>query len=527
MAVSLQDVLNSEHLPTLPEVAVQVLELARQEEPDIEQLVEVIRADPAIAARILKTANSALFGLRYRASSIETAVPLLGINLVRMLVMGFTLSSHRSGRTVDVRGWYQLLWRQSLLQASAAETLAHHVSDADPANWFLAGLMQDIGRLALLAAQEDRYIEEVLTSMDETALIVRERAAFGFTHVDVSTELCRRWNLDESFVQAIAGHHDFSALSTRTPARASLSAAASTASLIVEYFEHVVGNRAFQRDELDRILTFVFGFTPDEITPALADIDARAFQTAGNFMVDIGQSRSLERILEDAQNTLAGLALQHQLCIATGMPAAKDTNGRSSRTGVCQDERPPAAWFDVLTGVYSPVLLEKLVGKTFEAAQRDGQTCGFLLIDIDNFRHLNEHYGTAFGDETLRRTASLLKSSVRAKDYVLRLGDDDFLVAMADVSSELVARVAERIRARIAGIRLSCTEDIVVSASIGGLTVIPDRRPVPVERVMAEVQKALQRVRKTAGNQAALYCLNAGRISSVRTHELSGVVRPG
>ncbi|MFN9976731.1 MAG: HDOD domain-containing protein, partial [Phycisphaerae bacterium] len=128
MPVTIEKILASERLPSLSEVAMKVVEIAKRPEPDYADLVEAIRLDPAIAGRVLKTANSALMGMRNRATSIETAVPRLGTTMVRALVLGFSLAEYQNRNSLVLRPWYQRIWRESLIQAAAAEALAERQS---------------------------------------------------------------------------------------------------------------------------------------------------------------------------------------------------------------------------------------------------------------------------------------------------------------------------------------------------------------------------------------------------------------
>ena len=109
--MSMEKLLASDRLPSLPEVALRVVDIARQPDPDFSDLVDAIRMDPAIAGRILKTANSALLGMKTRASSIETAVPRLGTTMVRALVLGFCLAESQKSKSLALRPWYQQIWR--------------------------------------------------------------------------------------------------------------------------------------------------------------------------------------------------------------------------------------------------------------------------------------------------------------------------------------------------------------------------------------------------------------------------------
>ncbi|MCA9035691.1 MAG: GGDEF domain-containing protein [Planctomycetaceae bacterium] len=503
MALNLQDILESESLPTLPEVARRVLEIAQQPEPDMEELIAVVKADPAISARILKTANSALFGVRYRAASIESAIPLLGLNLVRMLVMGFALSAARTSRASTVKPWYQLLWKQSLFQAASAETLAHYVAGADPANWFLAGLLQDVGRLAMLSADENTYIMEVLSSLDDSKIEDLERSAFGFSHTDVSMQLCDRWMLGDEFVDAIATHHDTSDfVMAGDKGHPTLATALKTSAIVVDYFEKVVSDRSCNRQVLDQLLMLVFGIAPDEITETLADIDARATQIAAMFSVDIGSNRSLERILEDANELLFEIATQNQLRCLNIDPGSTDKS----------------QWKDELTHVYGRSVL-KAASTEYDRTIRQNLSSGVVFVDIDNFGSLNLHHGESLGDEALRRIASVVRQVIRPDDFVIRFGGDEFLIYLPNATPELVARISRRLHKRIAEIRLSCTEDILISASIGAIAVAADRKAGNLDLVTKEAQKATQKARSLGGNQCAVFLRTNGKLTPLQAAE--------
>ncbi len=506
---SIAHLLRSTDLPTLPEVALRVLEITQQPDPDMEELVQAIKSDPAIATRILKTANSALFGLRYGASSIESAVPLLGLNLVRMLVMGFCLTAVRTSGSATMKPWYQLLWKQSLIQAATAETLAHHVSNADPANWFLAGLLQDTGRLAMLSANEETYVLEVLSSLDDQPLENQERDTFGFTHTDISMSLCRLWQMDDEFVDAIATHHDScECVIAGDWGSATLAIALKTAALVVDYFEQVVTDRLCDRSLLDRLLMLVFGLTPDEVTETLADIDARVGQIAGMFAVDIGSNRSLERILEEAQEQLCDIAIGNQLRIV--MPASADQQESHSPLNLNEGQERQN-WQDSLTGVFTRATLTA-ASTQFEQTQRRGMDSAVLLAKVDNCQTLNLSHGNSFGDEALRRVACVLRQAIRPQDYLIRYSCDEFLIVLPEMTADLLSRIARRLNDKIAGIHLSCTEDIVVSASIGAVACCTDRKITPLNTVIVETQRAVQKARSLGMNQVAVFTRKGGKL---------------
>src|SRR5436190_7465850 len=135
-------------LYSLPAVAAEVLRLTGEPQIDPRQLRQCIESDPALAARLLRVVNSSLFGPTRPVTDLPQALTLLGIRPLKMLVLGFSLPKELfAGLEAQVLGRY---WRRSLTKAVAARELAEgcwHVPGDEP---FIAGLVQDIGLLALL-----------------------------------------------------------------------------------------------------------------------------------------------------------------------------------------------------------------------------------------------------------------------------------------------------------------------------------------------------------------------------------------
>ena len=155
--MKLEKILTSTLLPSLPRVAVKLLELAKDPESCIDDVVQAIKMDPAISIQILKSANSSYFSFRTEIKSIERAVPLLGTNVVSSLVLCFSLVDSLTSRGPLARH-YREYWRQSITQAAAAETIGKISGHGTASENFLAGLLTDVGRLAMLGTLADFYL---------------------------------------------------------------------------------------------------------------------------------------------------------------------------------------------------------------------------------------------------------------------------------------------------------------------------------------------------------------------------------
>ncbi len=509
MNPSLSNILNSDRLPTLPEVAVRVIELAKSEEPDLREIAATVKADPAISASLLKTTNSALMGLRQRASSVESAVPILGASMVRSLVLGFTLAEKWRGSS-ETEKCMRNIWRRSLIQASAAELFASRDDTRDEANWFLAGLLQDIGQLAMLHCCGGDYWNEVFESDSDLTDVEIESASFGFNHVDVSVELCRRWGIDEEIVSAIAGHH-VAVEVTLDECTDSLSSALVAASHCADYLVGVVGTREFDRGVLDKLLTNVFAYLPEQVTEVLEEIDYRVNEMSAALGINAGTTPPIGNLLRQAQKLLAEIAIEAQLR-ALGADQRREVVEQQLAEALEESSRlRDEAWCDTLTGVYSRNYLDPAVKLATDDCHRKKWALGCLFLDVDGFKQVNDRYGHQMGDDALCQVAEILKESVRRTDYVIRYGGDEFCVLLVDVNEHLLWRVAERVRERIAAIRFEGT-DARVSGSIGALICRPgSRQRIVPKKLIALADRAMYESKKLGGDRVSAYQLKGRR----------------
>ena len=515
MPHSLDAILSSDRMPSLPEVAARVVEIARNPDPEFDQLINTIRMDPAIAGRILKTANSALLGMRTRAPSIEVAVPRLGTTMVRTLILSFCVAELQNRNSFDLRPFYQRIWRESLMQAAAAEGLAERQNGkVDSANWFLAALMQDIGRLALLHTCGEEYVQNVLDVDDDRSQRQREQDWLGFTHVDVSLGLCRRWNLDPEMIEAIGIHHASAhrVVPLKFISSTSLPAALITAAHMAEYLEGVSHNLSCNREHIERMLMQVFALRPNDVFRVLADVDQRVSELSVMLGIDIGRSPSLESILADAQQLLAQIAINGQLRMVIGHPGSGRLERPWTESDLEAESLRDAQWRDQLTGAFNRNWLQAALSSTIAQAHQHRVPIGLLFVDIDQFKSLNETVGHPAGDELLQRTTQLLRQSVRLADSVVRYGSDQFVVTLKDVNSDMLILLADQISQSLRTELSNAETAREVTCSIGAVFYDPEKGvPVRPETLIREADRALSDAKRSGGNRAVLASLNNGQ----------------
>ncbi len=202
----LEDALPDGLLPMLPAAARKALELVGATGVDPRELTMLIERDELMSARLLRAVNAGRFNLTEPCTSLEAAIEHLGLSTVRLLVIGFSLVDLTRGIGDDLD--LTEFWRRCFYAAAAARRLAAITGSGDPEVAFIAGLLQDIGMLAMLSALGDRY-REVLTRAigNHTDLPRIEQAAVGFTHADAGAHLSAHWGLNVDLVAPIRLHH--------------------------------------------------------------------------------------------------------------------------------------------------------------------------------------------------------------------------------------------------------------------------------------------------------------------------------
>lgn len=175
-------------------------------DPDtgLDEIVQLIRLDPALTFHVVRMSNSVLFGLREKTDSLEMAVGRVGLGEIFRLV-GLAATQQVCQRDLGAyRLCAQRLWENAVATAAAAEVLANR-GGRDAGLAYTAGLLRTVGRVILNGAAEGKVYpgEAEWPSVAEW-----EKATFGLTASDVTTTLLQHWRFPAELVESIRGHFD-------------------------------------------------------------------------------------------------------------------------------------------------------------------------------------------------------------------------------------------------------------------------------------------------------------------------------
>jgi len=192
-------------LPPFPQVAVRLLQLANNENVQLRQLSDLISTDPAFATEILTVANSAFYCPRYPSTTISQAVAVIGATRLQGMCVTVGVRAYL-GKSMNLPAMRNL-WRHNLACAMIAHRLASSGS-IDQEQAYTAGILHDIGRMALAVLHPNEYAALLLTHHGPAdSILAAERDQFGFDHCETGRQLIADWKLPESFSAAVADHH--------------------------------------------------------------------------------------------------------------------------------------------------------------------------------------------------------------------------------------------------------------------------------------------------------------------------------
>jgi two-component system, cell cycle response regulator len=443
------------NLPSLPAIAVQVLELASKDTADIAQIARVISRDPALSTKILRTVNSSFYGLRASVSTISHALVILGMQSVKTLALGFSLTMSLSKN--KSKGFKHIdYWRRSIYAATAARTMAVKLKIPQQEEAFLAALLQDIGMLVLDLVLGAEYGETYQKAANHAELETLEQKTFRMTHAEVGAMLAEKWKLPPVLVAPIRHSHHPEAVTE--PVQQQLAQIVQLSGCCADVFVDRAAARAIAK--VRGLCASRFRVKDSECDEWMKEIAAKTKEVASLFEINIGSAADYEAILKKANEALVDLTLQTQIQ-ATQLQEQNQVLKIQATT-------------DALTGLNNRAAFDTFLIEHFNVAQQSGNPLTILLIDVDRFKTINDRFGHQIGDEVLSALGKILKSSGRPQDLAARYGGEELVLVLPCTPRAVGSAVAETIRRAVAAQPMSCgNQKIPVTVSIGVATIEP------------------------------------------------------
>jgi diguanylate cyclase (GGDEF)-like protein len=419
------------NLPTLPAIAIQVLDLAQRGDADIAEIARIISKDPALSGKILRTVNSSFYGRSQHVSTISHALVILGLQSVKTLVLGFSLVTNLAKN--KSKGFKHVTyWKQSVYAATAARTLANKINLVQQEEAFLVALLKDIGMLVLDLILGDAYGEIHASLKSHSDLSQAESIALGMTHAEVGGMLAEQWKLPPLLSVPIANHHSPEKVTDPTLRKMTELVQISGRCADVFIDEEPAAAIAAVRSQCQKL----WNMKEAEVDMMLNDIGKRTKEVASLFEINIGSSTSYEAILKKANEALVDITLQSQ----------QQTNTLMEQNVKLKQ----AATTDALTGLANRATFDEYLETHFKAAIEGGKTISMLMLDVDKFKSVNDRYGHPMGDAVLKQIGKLVRTAARTNDLVARYGGEEIILILPGTPRSVATAIAESVRRAIA-----------------------------------------------------------------------------
>jgi diguanylate cyclase (GGDEF)-like protein len=470
-------------LPTLPAIAVQVLELVRDPNAQIPQLARLISKDPALASKILRTVNSSLYARSTKVSKLTQALSLLGLQTVRVLVLGFSLvrnlKNHRN------KGFRPLeYWRRAIYSATAALTLAQRALPDLQEEAFVAALLMDMGMLVLDEVIGERYgriNEKARTHLD---LVRLEDSTFQCTHAEVSGFLAQTWGLPATLSVPMKCHHK--PASAEDPTLQKLAQICYLAGRAADVF--VEESAAAALADLHDFCHAQYQISTDECDALLNQINKRTIEIAPLFEINLNTGVSYESVLRKANDSVIQLTLadHHQARLEN-------------------DQLRQQASSDALTGLAPRGKFDRFLPEAVTEAVKRRQSLALILLDIDHFKAINDQHGPQRGEIALKAVAKVLSTLARPCDLAARYGGEEMALIVPGAHRATAAALAESIRKTIASFPPSVSGVPQLTVSIGVATLQPGSAVKEPAHLLKAADMALHAAKNAGRNCVRIF----------------------
>lgn len=475
----------SQKLPTLPGIAFKLIREVRRENPDLNEIVNLISSDPPLSAEILKCVNSPLFGLNAMVRSVEHAVNMLGMNTIKNLALSFSLVKgfEKEG---PFRFDYKLFWKDSLVSAHSAKLIAKCVEPSVSEEAFFLGLMHNLGILALAVALPRQY-SLVLKEMQTAGSSHQEAEdhVLGFNHMEVGQRLMKAWRLPEIFGLPIAFHHDPEKLTSESAEIKLLTKILHLSTLYVDLLKQT--ETGFTLELIERYAK-KYEFNGNLKIEAIGkQVNQHTLKIFPLFEINIDNEKDYAELIENARKEKIDISNE----LMTKVVEQQHEIERLKKL---------ITW-DSMTPLINYQHFHELLLREIYRSKRYKSALTILIADIDDFKTINDNCSHEAGDYVIKKVAKFLDNELRQSDYLARYGGNAFGIILPETPLVGGLHAAQRLRDAIGGLSIVFRGfKISFTMSFGVASILPNQE-VSKDELIKMAEDALVLAKQSGKNQ--------------------------
>ncbi len=488
---------NNVKLPSPPAIAVRILEVVKQDNSSFAELAGIISADPVLTAKMLKVANSSVYALPNKVNTIEKALSVLGVDVLKNIALSFVIAKEMHGGEGDGFS-FEYFWKKSVTCAVGAELLAKLLRYKND-DIFVCALLQDIGILIMFLCRPNDYLrvlDEKKASGGE--IIDVEKRIFGFDHQEIGAELLQEWGLPENIYGPILYHHGGDCSEDQRMQADLLRWSALLASVY-----H--GSRSAERVQALKLeLVERFKVEEDRVDALVDSVAEKCIDILSSFEIDPGDMKPFSQLLQEANEELRRLNLSYEQVVMEFKQAKEKAEKLAGELMEANSKLREMAFQDGLTGLFNHRYFQELMAREMSRSVRYGSVLSLMMFDIDHFKVVNDTYGHPGGDVILRKLATLVQDSMRTSDVVARYGGEEFAVILPETNAGGCKVFAERLRRKVEQMTTDIDGiQVKITVSIGLATYQPGMAATEKSQLIDAADRALYQSKKNGRNRVS------------------------
>jgi diguanylate cyclase (GGDEF)-like protein len=489
-------------LPSLPAIAVRIIQEIKKDTSSINELAKIISFDPALTAKILKVANSSFYALPYKVDSIEKAVNILGLEALKNIALSFVIvrGFRRSSRDEFN---HELFWKRSLTAAVSAEMITSKLEQKRE-DTFVTSLLMDIGVVVMYLSRPDDYLkvfDEKRTSGIST--FEAERNIFGFDHMEVGGEILKKWGIPENIYLPIEYHHRRNGCPPELQDTVEILMLSDISSSVYH------SSKSIEKfGELRQLLQDKLNVSDAEVRQFIDSIADKTAEILSTFEIEASDMKPYSQILEEANEELGKLNLSYEQLVMQLKQEKMKVESLAKELKKANEKLRELAFRDDLTNLYNHRYFRELLDREVHRAERYSHVLSLIMIDIDHFKKINDTYGHPQGDIVLRSIAALFEKVIRKSDTVARYGGEEFAIILPETALKEAVVIAERLRKVIEEVEIELeNQNVKVTISLGVTTYNPTKGRKTKEEIIDAADRALYNSKQTGRNKLSIVIL--------------------
>ncbi|MBA3030409.1 MAG: GGDEF domain-containing protein [Desulfobacteraceae bacterium] len=483
-------------LPSLPEVAMRILETVKQENFSFNDLGRIISSDPGLTAKILKMANSSFYGLTQKASTIEKAVSILGVTALKNVALSFVIS-REFRKNASIGFDFDYYWKRAVTAAIAADLTGKLISARND-DLFVAGLLMDIGVIIMYMTRPEEYLqviyEKKLTGLPTERI---ENGFFGIDHSRVGAEVLKKWGLSEMIYSPVGLHHEPGQKLNKS----------NKAAMVLNFADTISSayhgsKKNYKIQSIRQALEKHFGILEKQTDRLIDSVAEKSLEIFSFFDIHPGDMKPYSQILQEANEELGRLVFSYEQLLMNFKEEKERAEALAKELKEKNELLRNLSVRDGLTGLFNHKYFQEFLDQELCRSLRYKRPFSLIMFDLDHFKKINDSFGHRTGDIVLQKIGEAVLALIRKNDVAARYGGEEFVVVLPETDLKGCRVIAERMRKSIEQLAIPAdSKTIKVTVSMGISGYHPEAKEKTKAQLIDAADSAMYQAKQSGRNK--------------------------